>query len=73
MVTSKLLVGSGYKRGKVIWMDGTVEEIVTKLQNRFRVYTERPLNGKEPKVAKPVKENVVPKETTGLAQDANQT
>lgn len=54
-MASRLLIGSSHATGKVIWMDGTPEEIVEKLTNRFRVYTERPKAGKEAKEAKPTK------------------
>lgn len=52
-MATKLLVGSGYERGKVIWMDGTPQEIVERLSNRFKVYTTRPTKEKTAKVVQP--------------------
>lgn len=52
--TTKVTLGSSNMKNTIrFWLDGTPEEVFEKLKNRFRVYAERPVVGKEPKVAKP--------------------
>ncbi len=58
-MATKLLIGSGYQRGKIVWMDGTPQEIVERLSNRFKVYATRPLKTKTAKVAEPKKVKAV--------------
>lgn len=48
-MTSKVIVGSTVRnrdKFRRVWMDGTPQEIVEKLTNRFHVYTERPTKEK---------------------------
>lgn len=39
---SKVLIGSGYERGRLIWMNGTPEEIVERLRKSYKIYEQRP-------------------------------
>lgn len=48
MAQVKVIVGSQAKNTR-FWMDGTREEVVDKIKNRFRIYTERPTKAKTAK------------------------
>ena len=59
---TKVYIGwDGQDGGRRFWMDGTPGEIFTKLQNRFKIYTERPVKSKNAKVARQAKEKPAPR------------
>lgn len=41
--------------GTNVWMDGTKEEVIKRLTNRFKVYETRPTKKQAGKVAQPTK------------------